>query len=147
MANKFHPYQLNERNPITYQAHKRQITWQIFVPFGVGLLLVLAIAVCATQGSNFQVSQWADASLVMMIFSWMLLGFLSLVGLIFSIFAISRVLRFLPFYFFRFQGFLFRLQIRSHAISNRAVEPFLRMHSFTAKANALKRQFSFSRWK
>lgn len=147
MAKEFNPEQLKERNPITYQAHKRQITWQIFVPLGLGVLLVLMVAICATQGSNFQVSQWADASLVLMISSWMLVGLLSLAVVVVSVYGLSRVLRILPYYFFRSQGFLFRLQLRSHTINNGAVEPILRIQILSAKASAIKRQFRLPRRK
>src|SRR4030067_653884 len=79
MANDLPQPPFRERNPITHQIHKREVFWQITIPVVIGAVIVLAIAsmvILATATGSGNVSDWADASLILMILPTMLMVFI-----------------------------------------------------------------------
>ncbi len=140
MASEEFTPSLQQRNPITYQAHRRQAFWQIYLPLIVFTILVIATIVLAVIASNEQVSKWADISLIFVISITMVAFLVVIVGLAFSVVYTRRLLRATPYFFFNAQRFIYLVEIRVKRVSNVAVEPILKINSFFAGAGALRRK-------
>jgi len=143
MANDLPQPPFRERNPITHQIHKREVFWQITVPVVIGAVIVLAIAsmvILATATGSGNVSDWADASLILMIVPTMLMVFILMLILAGLIYLITRLLGVSPFFFRRIQDFFFLASLRVGKAADAATEPFLRGHAFMASLRALGRQ-------
>jgi uncharacterized membrane protein len=131
---------LQQRNPITYQAHRRQAFWQIYFPLIVFTMLVMATIVLVLVANNAQVSNLADISLIFIISITMVAFLVVTVGLIISIVYSRRLLKATPYFFFNAQRFIYLVEIRVKRVSNAAVEPILRVNGFFAGAGALRRK-------
>ena len=131
---------IKQRNPITYQAHQRQAFWQIYFPLIVFALLVIAAIVLAIVANNYQVSKWADISLIFVISITMVAFLIITVGLVVLVVYTRRLLRATPYFFFEAQRFIYLVEIRVKRVSSVAVEPVLRVNSFFAGAGALRRK-------
>ena len=140
MASEEFTPSLQQRNPITYQAHRRQAFWQIYLPLIVFTILVIATIVLVIIASNEQVSKWADISLIFVISITMVAFLVVIVGLAFSVVYTRRLLRATPYFFFNAQRFIYLVEIRVKRASNAAVEPILRISGFFAGAGALRRK-------
>ena len=131
---------LQQRNPTTYQAHRRQAFWQIYFPLIVFTMLVMATIVLVLVANNAQVSNLADISLIFIISITMVAFLVVTVGLIISIVYSRRLLKATPYFFFNAQRFIYLVEIRVKRVSNAAVEPILRVNGFFAGAGALRRK-------
>ncbi len=129
-----------QRNPITYEAHRRQAFWQIYLPLIVfGVLAIVAIVV-ALFAENQAASKWADISLIYMISLAMVMFLIVIVGLVILAYFTRRLLKATPFFFFDVQRYTYLIEIRVKRVSNAAAEPFLRLNSYIAGARALRRK-------
>jgi uncharacterized membrane protein len=140
MASEEFTPSLQQRNPITYQAHRRQAFWQIYLPLIVFTILVIATIVLVIIANNEQVSKWADISLIFVISITMVAFLVVIVGLAFSVVYTRRLLRATPYFFFNAQRFIYLVEIRVKRVSNVSVEPILKINSFFAGAGALRRK-------
>jgi hypothetical protein len=132
-----------EPNPITRAAHRRQITWQIWVPFGAVLALILlaavAVVVAGLQGTG-DVGLWAEISLI-----WLIVPMLFLTVIAIAITAgvavlITMAVQKLPPYSRQLQDIFAKISFYTRKYSDAAVEPFLRAHSASASIRALGRK-------
>ena len=131
------------RNPLTHRAHRHQVLWQITIPVLVGSVILVALAVLAVLANASQTSQLADISLVSIIIPALIFGLISLLLLIGSIYMVFRLIGIIPFYSYQLQNFLVLLDFRMKRISNKLVEPFLRVHSTRAKMRAFRKSVSW----
>jgi hypothetical protein len=128
------------RNPLTQQSHRREVLWQITIPVVVGTVLMLALCVLATMLSAPSASLWADISIIWMIPPVFLVAFLMMAINAGSAYLLIRVIAAAPPFFFKAQNFFRRVQLKVGAITNKAVEPFLRLQAWGASARAAKRE-------
>lgn len=131
---------LQQRNPITYQAHRRQAFWQIYFPLIVFSILVITTIVLAIAATNAQASKWADISLIFIISITMVAFLVVTVVLVISVYYSRRLLKATPYFFFNAQRFIYLVEIRVKRVSDAAVEPILRVNGFFAGAGALRRK-------
>ena len=131
---------LKQRNPITYQAHRRQAFWQIYFPLIAFAILVITAIVLAIVASNEQASKWADMSLIFIISITIVAFLVVTIGLVVSVVYTRRLLKATPYFFFEAQRFIYLVEIRVKRASSVAVEPVLRVNSFFAGAGALRRK-------
>jgi K+-sensing histidine kinase KdpD len=132
--------ELKQRNPITYEAHRRQTFWQIYFPlivFGVMVIITIILALFADDQAD---SKWADISLIFMISIAMVTFLIVIVGLVFAAYYTTQLLKATPYFFFTIQRYSYLVEIRVKMYSNMAAEPFLRLHSFIAGARAIRRK-------
>jgi hypothetical protein len=130
-----------ERNPYTFESHRRQVFWQIYFPLIAFLMLILVGVVLVLIAPPGQASLYADIALIYIIVILMVVGVIIITLLSASIFGVRQVLKPLPFYMFRAQDFFIRIKRRVVSISNGSVEPILRIRSATEGARTLGRSF------
>lgn len=131
------------RNPLTQREHHREVLWQITLPMAVGVLLVLAAAtgvIWAGVANTGDVSKWADVSLIWLIIPLMLAALLFLGLLAGLVYVLALGLRRVPFFMYRVQVFFKQVSLQVRKVSNRAVEPVMRVQSLTAAWKALWRR-------
>ena len=109
----------------TVHAHKRQLAWQILVPFLVVTILILAVAVLVTFGAVSATRTWADISIIWLIVPMLILALFLVFELGLLIYGIARLLQVTPLYAGKVQNFfaLFSAWIRK--VSDGSAKPFV----------------------
>ena len=129
-----------QRNPVTYQAHRRQAFWQIYFPLIIFAVLVITAIVLSILATNEQVSKLADISLVFIISISIVVFLIVTVACVVAVVYTRRLLLATPYFFFEAQRFIYLVEIRVKQFSGIMVEPILRVNSFFAGAGALRRK-------
>lgn len=133
------PPHLQERNPFTYKVHRQQVLWQILIPITIGAVVLVTLAVLASQAGTEEASRWADISVIILASLMIVVSLILLVVLLFFIYGLRQALRGIPAPMLRAQVFFFRVERRVWAVSNKIVEPILRYHSSLAGLRSLRR--------
>lgn len=116
--------------------------WQISVPIIIGSLILLIISILSTRMVADETSRWSDISTIWLIAPVMVLGLLSLMTLIAGIVALVKLIQVLPYYSFLLQKSLMNVRTSLKRVTDRSVEPVLRLKSFSAAAKKFRRQIS-----
>ena len=124
---------LPERNPFTARKHHQEVLRQITIPLVIGIVVVLGIALISVVGSDNQVSQIADISLIWLIAPMLLFGLIFLVINLAMVYGMYKLLQVLPGYARLGQNFFETARMQIRKISDSAVEPFLRASSAKAQ--------------
>jgi hypothetical protein len=136
-------FQVPERNPATHAIHRREVFWQITFPLIIALLLILGLVgvviFAGFQGLG-EVSRWADVSLIWLLLPALVVVLVMLLMLSGVVYLITRLLAILPGYARLAQDFFYLVQVRVKSISDKLVEPILKLRSFKAGADALRRK-------
>jgi K+-sensing histidine kinase KdpD len=131
---------LQQRNPITKEAHQRQTFFQIYLPLIIVALIVILFVVLALVAQNENVSRWADISLIFLISVSLVVTVITIAAIIVLTIYLTRLLKTAPYFFFEVQRITYIIEVRSKAIGNSIVEPVLRVNSFIAGLRALRRK-------
>lgn len=145
MGKEFPPPAYLERNPVTYEMHKREVFRQITLPLAIGLVFLLAACVALVYFSfwgNLDASRLADTSLIWLILPmlFVLLIFLAVTaGLAYAlIWAINK----LPPVFLKIYNLFVRIGAVVRKASDAAVEPVLKVEGMRASWRTLWRRLS-----
>jgi Na+/H+ antiporter NhaC len=135
----FQPSIPSERSSEAEQKHHREVLLQITLPLIIFVLIILALAVFAATGAPGNVSRWASVSLIWLLVPMILLAFIFLIILGGLAFGVTRLIGILPEYAHKVQDIFDRIGDLVKQGSDAAVEPFLRVQSFLASVQAVKR--------
>ena len=135
----YEPKELPERNPVTYERHRKEVMWQILVPVIIGAVIILALAILAATRTDAQVSKGADVSVIWMITPMLVVALIFLVLLGALIYAVMSLLGILPGYASLVQDYFDAFRVQVGIVSDKAVEPVLRIESIKASLRALGR--------
>ncbi len=133
-------FQPQERNPVTREAHRRQVLWQISLPFGVGILLILALAgltVLSALGGGAGVSRWADISLIWLILPMIVFTLILLAIVAGLVYLIVKLISVLPGSAFKVQELMASWQEKIRSASDKAAQPVIRVGGFWAGVRKL----------
>ncbi len=89
----------------TVRAHKRQLAWQILVPFLMVTALIIVVAVLVAIGAATTNRTWADVSTIWLIAPMLVFALLFVAVLGFLIYGIARLLQVTPRYTGKAQDF------------------------------------------
>jgi uncharacterized BrkB/YihY/UPF0761 family membrane protein len=108
------------------RAHKRQLAWQILVPFLIlaALVIILAVLVAAQAGSSSN-QTWSDISVIWLIAPTLIITLPFIVFLGFLIYGIARLARITPHYTGRVKDFFTLLPGRTRRLADGTVKPFI----------------------
>jgi len=130
----------NVRNPLSEATHRREVLWQITIPFALGVILILAVAIVVgiggTAGGN--VSLLADLSLIWLIIPALIAMLIFTILLSAILYGVIRLIGVLPYYALRTLDFLQRVQSYIRKGADVAAAPVVRVHGVRA---ALRRLF------
>lgn len=134
--------QERERNSRTEAAHKREVFWQITFPLivGVVLALILAVLVLISATSGGSIKQAADAALICLIVPLMIFTLIFMIIFGATAFGLVKANQELPFFAKQAQDVLERVRYQVQLGSDKAVEPFLKIRSFFASVEALRKR-------
>jgi hypothetical protein len=133
------------RNPQAFQKHRKEVLWQITIPVLIGALILISVGLMIALGAGIpQTSKIADISLIWLIVPAMIITLIFGAVLFSLIVLVVRLIQVLPLYTNLAHDYLKLFSLRLGRISNRLVEPFLRIHSLNASRRALSRNL---RWK
>jgi type II secretory pathway component PulL len=106
------------------RTHRRQLAWQILVPFFVVMAFILFVAVLVTTGST-ATRTWADVSTIWLIAPMLVFALLFLAVLGFLIFGIAKLLQITPRFTGKAQDFFTLLSNWARIIADGAAKPFV----------------------
>jgi uncharacterized BrkB/YihY/UPF0761 family membrane protein len=136
------PYIVNmdDRDRPSYRKHRQQRFWQIIVPIGAGILLVVAVMtltiLTATRGDpGAQISGWADTSMIWLILPILLVAVVIVLLLIAMIYLLAKTLKVLPVYTGIVQQYAALAAEKVKQISNRLTAPIINIRSSLAGIN------------
>jgi hypothetical protein len=115
--------------------HRKQKLWQIFVPLGVAIAIMLALAVwtgVATAGDPVVGMEWAAVSIVFLSLPAMLIGLIFLVVLVGLIYLLSKLLGILPYYSLMARTFVYRTGAKLINLTNTLAKPVVFINSLWA---------------
>lgn len=134
----FRSSSLPERNPATHEAHRREVLWQITVPFVILTLVFLAFAVLTVLGDTGDQSRWADISLIWLIIPVLFASLILLVLLGALVFAVLWLIGALPPFALTLQDIFSTIHAKVRQASDAAVEPVLKVEAWKASIRALR---------
>ena len=105
-------------------AHKRQLVWQILVPFSVVMIVILVAGVLVAIGAT-ATRTWADVSTIWLIAPMLVFALLIVVVLGFLIFGFAKLLQVTPRYTGKAQDFFAMLSAWARVIADGAAKPFV----------------------
>jgi len=108
----------------TVRAHKRQLAWQILVPFFVVTALILVVAVLIAIGAT-DTRTWADVSTIWLIAPLLVFALLFVAVLGFLIYGVARLLQVTPRYTGKAQDFFALLSTWARIVADGATKPFI----------------------
>lgn len=127
----------------SYQAHRKQVFWQIILPVGFSVLACLGLIILislATFGAAGDVARWAAISTIWIVIPLLFAGLLLLLLLGGLIYLLARLLNILPTYTALVQDYTFRGASRLRGISDAAVQPILFLEGLNASIKAIFRR-------
>jgi hypothetical protein len=134
---------LPERNPVTHQKHRHEVFWQITIPLLIGGILIVVpmclVVLGAVTGAP-RLDKLASLSLIWLILIAMVFTLIAFFAAVAFGYIVTMGVRTIPPYARQAQDALALLSVRVKEISDKAVEPFLRYHSFSASLDALGRR-------
>jgi hypothetical protein len=108
----------------TMRAHRRQLAWQILVPFFVVMAFILFVAVLVATGST-STRAWADVSTIWLLAPMLVFALLFAAVLGFLIFGIAKLIQVIPRYTGKTQDLFARLSSWARIIADGAAKPFV----------------------
>jgi hypothetical protein len=109
----------------TLRLHKRQLTWQILVPFLLVTLILLAAGVWLVWGETARARVWADVSIMWVVAPLLLLSLAALALLVVLIVGMAKLLQAAPRYTSRVQQFADQVAAGTRKVANGAAKPFI----------------------
>ena len=106
-------------------AHKRQLAWQILVPFFVVTALVFVVVVLVATGTATTNRPWAVVSTIWLIAPILVVALLFIAVLGFLIYGFARLLQVTPRYTGKAQDFFALLSNWARIIADGATKPFV----------------------
>jgi EamA domain-containing membrane protein RarD len=136
MTKAFQP----ERNPNTHKVHRREVAWQITLPFILGLLIILGLAVWTiiSTARGGSVSQEADTSLIFLLIPTMVMSLVPLAifaGLAYGVIMLNKAL---PQYSYKAQQAMTKVRIAIRTGADKLVDPIIRFKSILAAFEVLR---------
>ncbi len=112
--------------------HRRQTAWQIWVPLGLGVAIVLGLAVLAGFGASVgspELLRWTNISIIFLIIPAAAASLSFVVLFAALIYIMARLLRFIPPYTQLGQAYAHYISVLVRVWSDRAASPFLAVRS------------------
>jgi hypothetical protein len=124
------------RNPRTERLHRRDLAWQIYLPFGLALLAALVatgFAIWAgVSGQAAADSVWADVSLIFLIIIAAAIALVPLALVAGLAVGVWYILRYLPGYARVAQEYLAQAAAYVRRAADRAAAPFIAVNGAAA---------------
>ncbi|MGE5224358.1 MAG: hypothetical protein ACM3PY_18120 [Omnitrophica WOR_2 bacterium] len=132
------------RNIEVQAKHRHEVLWQITVPFIVGLLIIIAVAISITVlGTGGLQRQVADVSLIWLLMPAMIFTLVLLLLLAGLTFAVIKLIEVIPRFAFKIQNILLMIKVYATKASDAVVKPVKTINGWGASLRALFRKLGF----
>ena len=132
--------ELPEPNPVTKRKHKREVIWQIMLPFVVGFLLLGGLATLLGVNAVAPVGRWAELSTIFLILPLLLLSIIPLALIAALVYLIMLLIPNIPPYARLTQDAIRKVGHYAKRGADMAAEPVLQAESFSARLRTLLRR-------
>jgi len=124
--------ELKSTDSPTVRTHKRQLVWQILVPFLVLTALIVAGSVLVVTGAASRTRVWADISIIWLIAPLLIFAllFAGLLGVL--IYLIAKLTRVTPVYTAKGQYFAALAAAGTRKVADGIAQPVLWVHQAAA---------------
>ncbi len=119
-------------NPITQAAYRRQIRLQVYLPLGLGLILVGVAAYLLGRSGVAAAGTWADASLALLLLPFLPIGLLMAAVLAAGVYGIGRLIQWLPGMARRGHAMGVQVSSQVRRVSDAVVRPLLLLRAASA---------------
>ena len=126
----------------TIKLHKRQVVWQIIVPFLLVTLILLTLGVWLVWGDTVRARTWADVSIIWLLIPMLLLALASLALFILLIVGTAKLLQVTPRFTARAQQIAGQIASGTRKAADSALRPFVWVEQAGA---VIKSIFKFGR--
>ena len=109
----------------TFRSHRRQLVWQILIPFLVMAALVVTCAVLVVSGEASRTRHWADLSIIWLLTPLLVLALVVTTALVLAIIGLAKLLQVVPRYTPRAQAISFIAAAGARKVANGIVAPYL----------------------
>ena len=109
----------------TLRLHKRQVVWQILVPFLLVTLMLLAAGAWLVWGETARARAWADVSIIWIVAPLLLLALVALALLVVLIVGMIKLLQAAPRYTSRAQQLAGQIAAGTRKAADGAIKPFV----------------------
>ena len=109
----------------TIRLHKRQVVWQIIVPFLLVTLILLAAGVWLVTGATAHTRAWADVSIIWIVAPLLLLALAALALLVLLIVGMAKLLQATPRFTSRAQQVADQIAAGTRKAADGAIKPFV----------------------
>jgi len=121
-----------ERNLVVKERHRHEVFRQITIPLVIACFVLFVCSVLVVLGSNGEISQWADISIIWLSVPTLIISFLGMVLLAGIIYLVIRAIVELPYLTYQILRWLQKLNAIIIQINDRLTAPFIRYESFKA---------------
>jgi hypothetical protein len=126
-----------ERSSAAKDSHRKEVLWQITIPFILGLVVLLALAVGSVFLSNGAVSRWASISLIWLILPNLLFTLIFTIILGAILYGVIKLIGAMPGLFLKLYDILDKVQEKLVQFQNTAAKPIFTVGGWTAAVKAL----------
>lgn len=126
-----------QRNPVTLQAHRREVLRQIALPLTAGVLLLAALVIWLVLAGVGDAEVWGQISTIFILLLFMLLALVPLAFFVAVIYACTELLRIIPPFARQTQQAIEQIESQVKSGADISVAPMLKIKSFLAMVDAL----------
>jgi uncharacterized membrane protein YadS len=130
------------RNPETYAAHRRDVLWQIWLPIGATIGIIVLFVLLILLIDRGTLSQWGGLATILLVVPLLILGFIVLAVLLGGIVLLTQFLPKVSPFMLQAQIFVIRLEIKVRKLADALVEPAIRTRQNWARLSVLRRDRS-----
>ncbi len=127
------------------ERHRKQVRLQIWLPIGVAILLVLAVAVIAVLGTVYrssEINRWGSISAILLIIPNLLTSLISMAILFLSVKGLAILYRKIPGWIQRLFNIFQKIQMAVRMVANKLAAPVFAAHRTTAGIQAVRHKFT-----
>lgn len=133
------PFVLPEPNPVTKKRHQREMLWQVYLPVGIGAVLVLLLITLTISGTDYWLSKGADVALIWVISPQLLVALIVIVINAAFIYGMVRLMKVIPSYSRLVLDYFLAVGVKVSQFTDKLVKPIINTGSFSASVRQLVR--------
>ena len=121
-------------------SHRRQMTWQVWVPLIASILIVLALltlTVIGAFGGSSEVARWSNISAIWIIAPLLLVGLIFFALAAAMVFGMAKLLNKVPDWMLRLQLLMEQLTLAFRRMADASTMPVMVTSGYKARAAAL----------
>jgi hypothetical protein len=121
-------------------AHRKQMVWQVWVPLGASILIVLALMVLTILGAfrqSGQIERWGNLSAVWVILPVLMVIFVFTAITFACVYGMSKLLGKIPGWMLSLQLFMLRVALETRKFADAATQPVVKANTTQTRVKTL----------